>query len=328
MLTPKSYRNRFRISAGLISWQAKIGSDAMKDYLDALLPPICLATNSTRPFRNLHAHEIEEIKCLNAGCFPNKARAANRDCSEANKQKIFHEAAEKYRRKRKAFDGSTQFTSTFYRVQQVRAQREGRPNSIEHDSYEEIEGEEDELDLDMSPDTDSQASVPDTEEIYHELDLDTSPNAESQASVPDTAEKVIDFRELCPTTYSQIDLISIMLEPSRLQFFYMTGVTAPSRSSCESYRMQYDRLQSALNNAIVKAGVEDYNCTLIGLTDFTDEKWTWNGPWCLEAFGTEPERDQISVKIVAIKQELAAATLEPMEVADIEALDFSIANDG
>ena len=305
--------NRFRMSAGLISWSAKIGSDGIKDYLDALLPPTCLATNSTQDFRNLHPHEVAEMKLINAGCFPNKARLDKKDRSDEKKLKVFENVAEKYRQKRKAFDGSTEFTSTFYKVQKVRAQREGRSDSdsVENDSqhsdeenYHDAGEDEDEGDHEKEP------------------DLDMTPDADHQASTPNTLGKAIDFRELPPTTYLQIDLISMMLEPSRLQFFYMTGATPPPRASSENYLSQYNRLQSALNNEITKAGVEDHNGTLIGLTEFTDKKWTWNGPWCFEAFGTELQRDQVSAKILEIKQELAAKEISPeVEAAEEEALE-------
>ena len=376
-------RARFRLSAGIISWSGKIGSDAMKDYLDALLPPECLRTNSTRDFRNLHPHEVEEMKLFNVGCFPNKARAGNKDFSDEKKQQLFDKAAEKYRQKRKAFDGSTQFTPTFYKVQQVRAQREGRSNLIENDSqqsdeeshrdveeYEEEEYHGEELDHDDMGEyededegrsdliqNDSQQSDEEShrdveeyeEEEYHDEELDhddmgeyededdhdMDSDADYQESVPPTPEKVIDFRELCPTTYLQIDLISMMLEPSRLQFFYMTGVTPPVRASNENYLTLYNRLQSAFNNEIMEAEVEDYNNTLIGLTAFTDQEWTWNGPWCSEAFGTQPGRDEVSVKILEIKHELTAGHISEapesmaageMTIQAIESLDFSMDN--
>ena len=311
--------SRFRLSAGLISWQGKIGSDAMKDYLDALLPPQCLATNSTQAFRMLYPHEVEEMKLINAGCFPNKARAGNKDFSDSRKQQVFERGAEKYRRKRKAFDGSTEFTSTFYKVQKGRAQREGRlySDSVETDSqYSDIENHHG-------------AREYENEEDYEEApDLDMDSDADHMASVPHTPEKAIDFRELCPTTHLQIDLISMMLEPSRLQYFYMTGLTAPSRASSESYLTQYDRLQSALNVEIMEAGVEDYKATLIGLTVFTDQEWTWNGPWCSEAFGTLPDQDQISAKVLAVKQELAGEEIsievEAMTTEEIQSIDFSM----
>ena len=321
--------NRYRMSAGLISWSAKIGSAAIKDYLDALLPPTCLATNSTKGFRNLHPHEVAEMKLINAGCFPNKARPSNKNLSDENKLKVFEQVAEKYRQKRKAFDGSTQFTSTFYKVQKVRAQREGRlfSDSVENDSqHSDEENYHDAGEYENEGDHDE------------EPDLDMTPDADHQASITHTVE-AIDFRALRPTTYLQIDLISMILEPSRLQFFYMTGATPPPRASSENYLTQYNRLQSALNNEITKAGVENYNGTLIGLTEFTDKEWTWNGPWCSEAFGTELQRDQVSAKILEIKQELAAkeislevdaaeeGALEPMAagemaIEDIESLDF------
>ena len=358
-------RARFRLSAGLISWSGKVGSCAMKDYLDALLPPECRATNSTRDFRNLHPHEVEEMKLFNVGCFPNKARAGNKDFSDEKKQQLFEKASEKYRQKRKAFDGSTQFTPTFYKVQQVRAQREGRSDLIQNDSqqsdeeshrdveeYEEEEYHDEELDHDDMGEyededegrsdliqNDSQQSdeesLRDVEEYEDEDDHDMDSDADYQEFVPPTPEKVIDFRELCPTTYLQIDLISMMLEPSRLQFFYMTGVTPPVRASNENYLTLYNRLQSAFNNEIMKAEVEDYNNTLIGLTAFTDQEWTWNRPWCSEAFGTQPGRDEVSVKILEIKHELTAGQISEapesmaageMTIQAIESLDFSMDN--
>ena len=310
--------SRFRLTAGLISWQGKIGSDAMKDYLDALLPPHCLAANSTQDFRNLYPHEVEEMKLINAGCFPNKQRADNRDFSDSRKQQVFETVAERYRRKRRAFDGSTEFTSTFYKVQKARAEREGRSNSdMETDSQ------------DSDKENHHDAREYDSGEEYEEApDIDMDSDADYIESVPHTPETVIDFRELCPTTHLQIDLISMMLEPSRLQYFFMTGLTAPPRASCESYLTQYDRLQSALNIEIREAGVEDYKATLIGLTVWTDQEWTWNGPWCSEAFGTLPDQDQVSAKVLAVKDELAgeeiSTEVEAMTTEEIESIDYSL----
>ena len=347
--------NRFRMSAGLISWSAKIGSEAMKDYLDILLPPECLAANCTRSFRNLYPHEVEEMKLINAGRFPNKARPGNKNFSEENKRKVFEKAAQKFRQKRRAFDKSTEFTSTYYKVQQIRAQREGRSysGSIENDSqasdeesyYDEEEYENEEEDdeelvaIDMDPGAAESENEEDDEEM---VDLDMNADADYQAPVtPIPEEQVIDFRELRPTSYLQIDLISLMLEPSRLQFFYMTGASPPDRVSSESYLTQYNSLLSALNEYTASEGEEEYDGTLIGLTEFTDKKWTWNRPWCLKAFGTEPHQDHVSLKLLEIKQEMAAREISPeikvaeergpepmvageMAVEDIKSMDFSL----
>ena len=310
----------------------------MKDYLDALLPSNCLSTNSTREFRNLHAHEIEEMKLINVGCFPNKARAGNKDFSHSKKQTLFEKAAEKYRQKRKAFDGSTQFTPAFYKVQQVRAQREGRSESIENSNeenhqdegeYENREDDEEELE----DEEDYEEELEDEEDYEEKPDIDMNLDSDYQASVPPTPEQVIDFRELRPTTHLQIDLISMMLEPSRVQFFYITGVSPPARASHESYLTQYKRLQSAFHNEMMEAEVEDYDSALIGLTTFTEKGWTWNGPWCTEAFGTQPARDEVSVKMLEIKHELTAGQISgtpesmaarEMTIEAIESLDFSL----
>lgn len=55
--------------------------------------------------------------------------------------------------------------------------------------------------------------------------------------------------------------------------FYIAGTTPPARISNESYLAQYNRLQSTLNDEIMNAGEEDYNCGLVGLTVFTKKEW-------------------------------------------------------
>ena len=119
--------NRWRMEAGCISWATgKVGSDAMRDYLDALLPQACRDANSTQGFRNLHAHEIQAMLLLNAGKFPNKARAQNKDFSDKNKNAKFKAALEKYQKFRRAYDGSDELTDAYYKAAANRAERDGR----------------------------------------------------------------------------------------------------------------------------------------------------------------------------------------------------------
>ena len=227
----------------------------------------------------------------------------------------------------------------------MRAEREGRPYSGLVGNNPQHSDEENHLDA---------GEYEDEEDHEELLDFDMNSDANSQASSPETAETVIDFRELRPTTYFQIDLISMMLEPSRLQFFYMTGTAPPPRASSESYLTQYSQLQSALNSEIKNAKVEDYAGNLIGLVEWTSETWTWNGPWCLEAFGPEPCEDQVSRRVNAImhfgvgtaeqeneRSEISSRETSPdvkaveegpmetmvageMAIEDIESMDFSL----
>lgn len=122
--------NRWRMEAGCISWATgKMGSDAMRDYLDALLPQSCRDANSTHGFRNLHAHEIQAMLLLNAGKFPNKARAQNKDFSDKNKDAKFQAALTKYQKLRRAYDGSADLTDAYYKAVANRAERDGRRDS-------------------------------------------------------------------------------------------------------------------------------------------------------------------------------------------------------
>ena len=119
--------SRWRTTAGCISWApGKTASDAMRYYLDALLPQECLDANSTRGFRDLLPFEVQEMSLLNVGKFPQKARMQNKDFSDKHKQKKFAEALKKYKKLRVAHDGRDELTETYHKALDIRAEREGR----------------------------------------------------------------------------------------------------------------------------------------------------------------------------------------------------------
>ena len=144
--------NRWRSTAGCISWATgKIGSDAMRYYLDALLPQECLDANSTRGFRDLYPFEVQEMSLLNVGNFPQKARMGNKDFSDKNKQKKFAAAVKKYEKLRRAHDGRDELTETYHKAVAIRAEREGRQDeetdaedlvSIDGDKFDHFDDEE------------------------------------------------------------------------------------------------------------------------------------------------------------------------------------------
>ncbi|MCJ1422810.1 hypothetical protein MMC29_000690 [Sticta canariensis] len=71
-----SMRNsRFRLAACCLAWDNREGSDTLKEYLDMLLPPECIAANSTEGFRDLTAYEVKEAKAGNKGKYLNRAGA-------------------------------------------------------------------------------------------------------------------------------------------------------------------------------------------------------------------------------------------------------------
>lgn len=82
-----SMRNtRFRLSACCLAWDDRQGSDTLKEYLDAILPPECLRANSTEAFRDLTAYEVEQAKAPNKGNFLERAgRRALDDVTRQNR---------------------------------------------------------------------------------------------------------------------------------------------------------------------------------------------------------------------------------------------------
>lgn len=80
-----SMRNmRFRLAACCLAWTDRQGSQNIKNYLDALLPPECLAANSTENFRDLTPHEVEQAGAANAGNF--RERAGERALDDETRQ--------------------------------------------------------------------------------------------------------------------------------------------------------------------------------------------------------------------------------------------------
>lgn len=299
--------NRFRNQAALTSWTGKIGSENIKEYLDALLPPECLAANSTRDFRNLHPHEVEEMHLMNAGNFPNKARPENKDFSDANKKKQFDKVVAKYKSKRKQFDGSTEFTETYYKVLAKREERDRRARSdfMDVDTETEGNGSEEEVEDEVKEEeeeNDDDAKWGDSDaSCYHSSDGFWTPEPKYG-----TPTQTIDFRQLLPATDSQVALIQMMLLPSQIQFYKFTGDHPPQFDRNAGYLTQYNRLQSAMVALLAGRGQDATDLQLIGLTVFTDAQWDWNGPWFVEYMGEEPNGATVLAMVEVIKQEIAA----------------------
>lgn len=283
--------SRFRRQAACISWSAKVGSDNIKEYLDALLPPNCLRANSTVGFRNLYLHEFHEVELMNAGLFPNKAKPYNKDFSDENKEKQFEKVAEKYRNKRKQFDGSSDFTATYYKVMANREANEAASNAQTTD-----DGFQD--DVSMTDESEEDGSV-----------LQDSGFHEPESS------SLIDFRNLLPVTARQVELIQAMLEPARIQFRSLIYIEPPQTDTNADYLTQYNRLQSAITKEISDMGMDFPGLQLIGLSVFTDSKWDWNGRWFDEIFGPEPDRHWVSGMVHMIKDDMG---MQPMTGDDVK----------
>lgn len=100
---------RFRSEAGCIAWAARKGggSDALIKYMDRLLPQHCKDANSIRGFRNLHKHEIAEMRLNNVGMFLERTRArasGTKDMSEQRRTELYAKALDRYHHLKAIFD--------------------------------------------------------------------------------------------------------------------------------------------------------------------------------------------------------------------------------
>lgn len=94
---------RFRERYGLISWDKREGSEALKAYLDDNLPLMCIHQNSIEGHRNPHPHEIAEMALIGMGQNPERSRHGT-DFSASDRAKAYNKALAKYRNLKAKFD--------------------------------------------------------------------------------------------------------------------------------------------------------------------------------------------------------------------------------
>ena len=63
---------RFRKISGCLVWSKAPKDNALRDYLDEILPRRCIRTNSTKEFRSLFPHETLALELHTAGRFTNR----------------------------------------------------------------------------------------------------------------------------------------------------------------------------------------------------------------------------------------------------------------
>lgn len=72
-------RSRYRWSSGSLSWTQREGTTAIKDYLDKLIPEHLRKANTTKGFRDLEDDEIEKMKEVGKGRYPERRRKENKE---------------------------------------------------------------------------------------------------------------------------------------------------------------------------------------------------------------------------------------------------------
>lgn len=100
-------RDRFRIQNGLVSWDKRVGSDAITSYITSKLSTEDIVNNTTRGLKGLSKQEQNEVANLNKG--RNMARAGGKVLTEGLKLERERKAAVKKtrapRRTRKSLTG-------------------------------------------------------------------------------------------------------------------------------------------------------------------------------------------------------------------------------
>lgn len=131
---------RFRLGAGCISWGARKGegSENLKKYMDKKLPQHCKDANSIRGFRNLHKHEIAEMKLNNVGLFLERARRSQsgpKDLSADKTRTLYRKAYHKFRFLKTKFEAEEALKA----AKQVQAETKPDSYSSDEENDDEIE---------------------------------------------------------------------------------------------------------------------------------------------------------------------------------------------
>ena len=288
--------NRFRRMAGCITWGPKIGSEAIKGYMDNLLPDTCKQANSTRGFRSLYKHEEAEIDMINVGLYPNKARHGQKDFSNEKQDAMYRKARDKFLKLKADFDrmsappfgaGSLHDNNMLHLVQHPDLTTSSATTS-QHLS---------DLRSRAAAGGSSSASSSNTPTAFHHTSMTLLPSTTHISNLADstaTHEQLQsllqpqDLRHLPPTTQAHLTLNALLLAPTIHHYTYLTGEFAPETSETASYQRQYEQLQYALHSFVDDEEIEEEG-KLVGLVEWTRGSIQWNLPWDGEAFGAHPE---------------------------------------
>ena len=207
-------RSRYRWRSGSLSWNLREGREAIKGYLDKLIPEHLLKNNTTEGFRDLEEHEIAEMKAKNKGKYPERRR------------KIFQiqgttetpaEAGPSTEKEKKAKKVKSRSRSRSPRVSPRPDPRVYRRRTLTPEDEEKGKGKK-------------AAPISDTED--------------SQEQPPETIADLIDWRDESPETHEELLIVHYSLMRTRLQISYLTRAPTPYTDQHASYNDQWEVLRS------------------------------------------------------------------------------------
>lgn len=120
--------HRFRRLAACIPWSRQPGH-ALVAWLEKKIPAWCLATNSTRGFRDLHKHEQIEMELLNAGT---RASYSAQDITEDKQTKRREEVRQSLEAAKEKFFGRTHDVDFVDEIEKTEDQMEGCMQKIDN----------------------------------------------------------------------------------------------------------------------------------------------------------------------------------------------------
>jgi len=211
-------RSRYRWRSGSLSWNPREGREAIKGYLDKLIPEHLLKNNTTEGFRDLEDHEIEEMKAKNKGKYPERRRKKSHDQGTTEPPV---EAGPSNRKQKRATKVKSRSRS---RSRSPLVSRRPDPQAYRRRTLTPEDEDEEKGKGKKAP------QEPDPEEVH-----------EHQAG---TAEDFIDWRGESPQTHEELLIVHHALMRTRLQVSHLTRAPTPHTDQHASYNDQWEVLRS------------------------------------------------------------------------------------
>ncbi|MCJ1478669.1 hypothetical protein MMC13_007350 [Lambiella insularis] len=258
---------RFREMGGLLSWRQKKGSEALKRYLDSLIPQDLRDLNTTRGFRNLHRYETAELHLENIGAFAERSRGV-KDLSKEKRARVRDAARKKAEKLKEEFlarmpgeKGASEESSS-----EPGAEREDGPDHGEETGYSTDEtNDPPEEPIAAGPGSDIGEGNPEAGSLA----------TDSELSVTDDPAN---FLGRPATTVSHRTILLNLLAATRLSFLNHTGQEPPPTTPTASYIQQWLELQEAFMMYRASHGIQGDTPRLVGATELDPyrERVRWN----------------------------------------------------
>ena len=224
-------RTRFRLKAGCLSWKTRQGNEDGEVFLDSLLPESCKLANSTKAFRDLSGLEMRQMQL----------------------------AARGYREKQAKRRTLTQSRRRNARSEKRTTSTENQIVKSESDTEIEQLSENGNFLNQESVNQDLASQVPlfheqPTQELLneglvgqHQETNEGSNRTATESNVPELSyvdnPDYTDYRYVFPNNvFDQIAIIQA-LEPTRKQFWRLTGMNAQTTETKNDYASQWGALQ-------------------------------------------------------------------------------------